>query len=114
MSYKIAPAYGRTNPLIYLSICSTAGSLTVISVKASGIALKLSFAGNNQFSHPSTYIFIVLSVICILTQMNYFNKALAHFPTNMYVFIGIPVLLAIHLYCMYRDLETNRLFFSLV
>ncbi len=83
MIYRIAPVYGKKNALIYLSICSTVGSISVMSVKAFGIALKLTFAGNNQFSHPSTYVFLILTAVCILTQMNYFNKALATFPTNM-------------------------------
>lgn len=83
MIYKVAPVHGKKNALIYLSICSTVGSISVMSVKAFGIALKLTFAGNNQFSHPSTYVFMILTTVCILTQMNYFNKALASFPTNM-------------------------------
>jgi hypothetical protein len=85
MIYRVAPRYGKQNPLIYLSICSTVGSVSVMSVKAFGIAVKLTFAGNNQFSHPSTYVFIILTTVCILTQMNYFNKALSQFPTSMYV-----------------------------
>jgi hypothetical protein len=85
MIYKIAPKYGRKNPLIYLSICSTAGSVSIMFIKAFGIALKMTFAGNNQFTHPSTYVFVILVVGCILTQMNYFNKALSQFSTNMYV-----------------------------
>lgn len=84
MIYKVAPVYGKKNPLIYLSICSTVGSVSVMAVKAFGIALKLTFAGHNQFSHPSTYVFMIITVVCILTQMNYFNKALSQFPTNMY------------------------------
>lgn len=83
MIYKIAPLHGKKNALIYLSICSTVGSISVMSVKAFGIALKLTFAGNNQFSHPSTYVFMILTGVCIITQMNYFNKALASFPTNI-------------------------------
>lgn len=83
MIYKIAPLHGKKNPLIYLSICSTVGSVSVMSVKAFGIALKLTFAGNNQFSHPSTYVFMILTAVCILTQMNYFNKALATFSTQI-------------------------------
>jgi drug/metabolite transporter (DMT)-like permease len=83
MIYKVAPKYGKKNALIYLSICSTVGSISVMSVKAFGIALKLTFAGNNQFTHPSTYVFMILTAVCILTQMNYFNKALASFPTNI-------------------------------
>lgn len=83
MIYKVAPKYGRQNPLIYLSICSTVGSLSVMAVKAFGIALKLTLAGNNQFTHPSTYVFAIVVVVCVLTQMNYFNKALSQFSTNI-------------------------------
>lgn len=83
MIYKIAPKYGKNNPLIYISICSTVGSVSVMSVKAFGIALKLTLGGNNQFSHPSTYVFAIVTVVCILTQMNYFNKALSQFPTQI-------------------------------
>ena len=84
MIYRVAPIYGKKNPLIYLSICSTVGSVSVMSVKAFGIAVKLTLGGKNQFTHPSTYVFIILTTVCILTQMNYFNKALSQFPTSMY------------------------------
>jgi len=84
MIYKIAPIYGKRNPLIYISICSTVGSLTVLSCKAFGIAVKLTFAGMNQFVYPSTYVFIIVTGVCILTQMNYFNKALSQFSSSMY------------------------------
>ncbi|KAI0402609.1 magnesium transporter NIPA-domain-containing protein [Xylaria palmicola] len=83
MIYKVAPVHGKTQPLIYLSICSTVGSVSVMSVKAFGIALKLTFAGSNQFTHASTYVFIILTAGCILTQMNYFNKALSQFSTQI-------------------------------
>ncbi|KAJ1335439.1 hypothetical protein MN608_02176 [Microdochium nivale] len=83
MIYKVAPVHGKKNPLIYLSICSTVGSVSVMSVKAFGIALKLTFAGKNQFSHSSTYVFMILTAVCILTQMNYFNKALSQFSTQI-------------------------------
>lgn len=83
MIYKVGPVYGKKNPLVYISVCSTMGSISVMSIKAFGIALKLTFGGNNQFSHPSTYAFMVVSAICILTQMNYLNKALSQFPTSI-------------------------------
>lgn len=85
MIYKIAPVYGKRNPLIYVSICSLVGSISIMAIKAFGIALKLTFGGNNQFTHPSTYFFMVVTVLCILVQLNYLNKALSQFPTNMYV-----------------------------
>lgn len=83
MIYKVAPVHGKSNPLIYMSICSTVGSVSVMSIKAFGIALKLTFAGNNQFTHASTYVFMIVTSGCILTQLNYFNKALSQFPTSM-------------------------------
>ncbi|PNS15162.1 hypothetical protein CAC42_8163 [Sphaceloma murrayae] len=83
MIYWIAPKYGKKNPLIYLSICSTVGSISICAVKGLGIALKLTFAGNNQLSHPSTYVFLIVTVVAIMTQMNYFNKALSQFSTNI-------------------------------
>lgn len=83
MIYRVAPIYGKKNPLVYLSICSTVGGVSVMSVKAFGIAVKLTLGGENQFIYPSTYVFIIVTVVCILTQMNYFNKALSQFPTSM-------------------------------
>ncbi|KAG0174675.1 hypothetical protein DFQ30_003438 [Apophysomyces sp. BC1015] len=59
------------------------GSVSVMAIKAFGIALKLTFAGNNQFKHVSTYGFGAVVVVCIITQMNYFNKALEQFSTNV-------------------------------
>lgn len=83
MIYRIAPVYGKKNPLIFISICSTVGSVSVMSVKAFGIAVKLTLGGNNQFTHASTYVFAIVTGFCILTQMNYFNKALNQFSTSM-------------------------------
>ncbi|EMD34727.1 hypothetical protein CERSUDRAFT_116922 [Gelatoporia subvermispora B] len=81
--YSIAPRYGRSNPLVYISICSLVGSVSIMAVKGFGVALKLTFAGNNQLTHPSTYVFALVVVGCIVVQMNYFNKALDTFSTNV-------------------------------
>jgi len=83
MIYIIAPRYGRSNPIVYLSICSMAGSVSVMAVKGFGVAVKLTFRGNNQFTHLSTYAFLVMVAGCVVVQMNYFNKALDTFSTNV-------------------------------
>ncbi|SCU83454.1 LAFA_0D03708g1_1 [Lachancea sp. 'fantastica'] len=83
MITKVVPTHGTKNPMVYISICSTVGSISVMSIKAFGIALKLTLSGNNQFTHFSTYIFIVVVAVCIMTQMNYFNKALDQFDTSI-------------------------------
>lgn len=110
MIYKIVPKYGHTNPMIYISICSTVGSISVMAIKAFGIALKLTLAGKNQFTHISTYVFIIVVVVCILTQMNYFNKALDQFDTSIvnplyYVTFTTCTLLAS--FIMFRGFNTT-------
>ncbi|KAG5645493.1 hypothetical protein DXG03_005901 [Asterophora parasitica] len=83
MVYAVAPKYGRSNPLIYISICSLVGSISVMAIKGFGVAVKLTFGGKNQFSHPDTYVLGIIVALCILVQMNYFNRALDIFSTNV-------------------------------
>lgn len=83
MIWKVVPRYGKTKPIVYLSICSLIGSLSVMAVKAFGIAVRLTVAGSNQFNQPSTYIFGFMCALFILIQVNYFNKALDLFCTNV-------------------------------
>ncbi|TPX34254.1 hypothetical protein SmJEL517_g03045 [Synchytrium microbalum] len=97
--YKVAPIHGKSNMLVYIAICSLVGSISVMACKGFGIALKLTFAGNNQLSRPSTYLFGMAVVVCAVTQMNYFNKALDLFSTNRvmpiyYVFFTTATILA--------------------
>eukprot|EP01018_Ginkgo_biloba_P035539 Gb_23785 [translate_table: standard] len=79
--FHFVPRYGHTHILVYIGICSLMGSLSVMSVKALGIALKLTFSGMNQLIYPQTWIFAMVVSTCIITQMNYLNKALDTFNT---------------------------------
>ncbi|XP_022855651.1 probable magnesium transporter NIPA6 isoform X2 [Olea europaea var. sylvestris] len=73
------PHYGQTNILVYLGICSLMGSLTVMSIKAIGTAIKLTLEGISQAAYPQTWFFLSVAVICVITQLNYLNKALDTF-----------------------------------
>ena len=84
------------------------GSLSVVSCKALGIALKLTFKGHNQLAKRETYVFVFAVVVCIATQMNYLNKALDTFNTAMvssiyYVFFTVCTISASTI--MYKDWE---------
>ncbi|KAJ7945159.1 Protein of unknown function (DUF803) [Quillaja saponaria] len=76
-----APRYGQTNILIYIGICSIIGSLTVMSVKAIGTAIKLTLEGTNQATYFQTWVFAMVAVTCIIIQLNYLNMALDTFNT---------------------------------
>jgi hypothetical protein len=96
---KVVPKYGRRNMLVYISICSLVGSISVVACKALGIALKATFAGKNQFVYFSTYFIIVLVLTGVLLQLNYLNKALITFSTALvtpiyYVFFTTSTIVA--------------------
>ncbi|KAH7861228.1 hypothetical protein Vadar_023363 [Vaccinium darrowii] len=75
------PRFGQTNIMVYVGICSVIGSLTVMSIKAIGIAIKLTLEGSSQVASFQTWIFAMVAVTCIITQLNYLNKALDNFNT---------------------------------
>ncbi|XP_025879322.1 probable magnesium transporter NIPA2 isoform X2 [Oryza sativa Japonica Group] len=104
--FWVAERSGHRKMLVYIAICSTMGSLTVISVKAVAIALKLSFGGSNQFIYIQTWFFIVVVIVCCLVQLNYLNKALDSFNTAVvspvyYVMFTILTIFANMI--MYKD-----------
>ncbi|KAJ7514950.1 hypothetical protein O6H91_23G066400 [Diphasiastrum complanatum] len=81
LKFQFVPLYGQTHVMVYIGICSLMGSLSVMSVKALGIAIKLTFQGTNQLIYPETWAFSAVVATCIVMQMNYLNKALDTFNT---------------------------------
>ncbi|WCJ28923.1 hypothetical protein M5689_010591 [Euphorbia peplus] len=79
--FHFVPQCGHSNVFVFIGICSLMGSLSVMSVKAVGTALKLTLEGNNQLSYPESWSFIFVVITCVVTQMNYLNKALDTFNT---------------------------------
>uniref|UniRef100_A0A803LJS9 Probable magnesium transporter n=1 Tax=Chenopodium quinoa TaxID=63459 RepID=A0A803LJS9_CHEQI len=79
--FHVIPEYGQTHIMVYIGVCSLVGSLSVMSVKALGIALKLTLSGMNQLIYPQTWAFSIIVAGCVITQMNYLNKALDTFNT---------------------------------
>ncbi|XP_057470026.1 probable magnesium transporter NIPA6 isoform X2 [Actinidia eriantha] len=75
------PRFGQTNIMVYIGICSVIGSLTVMSIKAIGISIKLTLEGSSQVASFQTWVFAMVAVTCIVTQLNYLNKALDTFNT---------------------------------
>ncbi|EGF78928.1 hypothetical protein BATDEDRAFT_17255 [Batrachochytrium dendrobatidis JAM81] len=97
--YYVGPRFGKRNMLVYISICSLVGSISVMAVKGFAVAIKLTFAGDNQLLHLSTWIFGLTMLLCAMTQINYFNKALDLFSTNRvtpiyYVFFTTATIIA--------------------
>ncbi|XP_017775572.1 PREDICTED: magnesium transporter NIPA2 [Nicrophorus vespilloides] len=99
ISFYLGPKYGDQNVLIYIALCSGIGSLTVVSCKGLGLALKQFFAGVEDSNGWLMYLFFITVVICIIIQMNYLNKALDLFDASVvtpvyYVFFTTLVIIA--------------------
>ncbi|XP_061368364.1 probable magnesium transporter NIPA6 isoform X1 [Gastrolobium bilobum] len=100
------PHYGQTNMLIYLGICSLMGSLTVMSIKAIGIAIKLTVEGISQIACPQTWFFFTVAAICVITQLNYLNKALDTFNAAVVApvyYVMFTILTIIASVIMFKD-----------
>ena len=48
--------------------------LQVMSIKAVGIAIKLTIEGSSQAASFQTWVFVMVAITCIITQLNYLNK----------------------------------------
>ncbi|XP_042483055.1 probable magnesium transporter NIPA3 isoform X2 [Macadamia integrifolia] len=110
--FHFTPRCGHTNVLIFTGICSLVGSLSVMSVKALGTALKLTFEGVNQLIYPETWFFVLVVITCVVTQMNYLNKALDTFntavvsPIYYVMFTSLTILASV---IMFKDWDSQSM-----
>lgn len=75
---------GHLNVAVYVVLCSAIGSLTVMSCKALGLALRDTISGkSNDFGLWLPYVLIITTIFFIFVQMNYLNKALDIFNTSI-------------------------------
>ncbi|QDZ18126.1 magnesium transporter NIPA [Chloropicon primus] len=111
LMFKVAPKFGKTHIFVNVGICSLFGSLSVISCKALGMAIKMTFEGNNQFGYPATYLCMVIVACCVVIQINYLNKALDLFNSAIvspiyYVMFTVLVIIASTI--MFKEQQTTR------
>ncbi|KAF9929644.1 hypothetical protein BGZ65_005705 [Modicella reniformis] len=80
----VAPKYGKKHPLVYITVCSLIGSLTVVATQGLGAAIVLNITkGIPQFNHWFIYVTMVFVVCTLIIEVNYLNKALNLFNTAM-------------------------------
>lgn len=80
----IGPKYGHQHVCVHILMCSLMGSLTVMSCKALGVAIRDSFqTDKNAFTNWLPYFLAIVTLTLIAIQMNYLNKALDIFNTSI-------------------------------
>lgn len=110
--FYFGPAYGNQNIMVYICLCSFIGSLTVMSCKGLGLALKETISGsNNGFTNWLTWVLLFTVILCISVQMNYLNRSLDLFETTIvtpiyYVIFTSLVIIASAI--LFREWENMR------
>lgn len=69
--------------LVYLSICSLIGSLSVVATQGLGAAIVAQAQGKAQFNQWFLYVLLVFVVCTLLVEIVYLNKALNIFNTSI-------------------------------
>ncbi|SJX61890.1 uncharacterized protein SRS1_12874 [Sporisorium reilianum f. sp. reilianum] len=99
--FVFAPKYGKKNMMIYITVCSLIGGLSVSVTSGLGSAILLSIRGQNQFKHWFIYFLLGFVVVTLLVEINYLNKALELFntatvtPTYYVIFTGATLITSI-------------------
>ncbi|KAF6824115.1 duf803 domain membrane protein [Colletotrichum plurivorum] len=70
------PRWGKKNMLVYISICSWIGGLSVVATQGLGAAIVAQAGGQSQFNQWFLYVLLVFVIATLLTEIIYLNKAL--------------------------------------
>ena len=96
--FYASPRWGQSNPLVYITITGTIGSISVVGCKGLGVAIKQTLAGSSQLDNPVTWLILVTVVVCIVVQV------FTNFHIQLYIYIFISSLWTPIIY----DNRTNK------
>lgn len=69
------PKYGKKNMLVYISICSWVGGLSVVATQGLGSAIVAQAGGKAQFNQWFLYVLLVFVVGTLLTEIIFLNAS---------------------------------------
>ncbi|KAL2190111.1 DUF803-domain-containing protein [Thermothelomyces heterothallicus CBS 203.75] len=75
-AFWLGPKYGSKNMLVYISICSWIGGLSVVATQGLGAAIVAQASGTPQFNQWFLYVLLVFVIGTLLTEIIFLNKAL--------------------------------------
>lgn len=83
VAYFVGPKYGKKNMMVYISICSWVGGLSVVATQGLGAAIVAQIGGKQQFNQWFIYVLLVFVIGTLLTEIIFLNKALNIFNAAM-------------------------------
>lgn len=79
----VAPRYGKKSMLVYLSICSLIGGLSVVATQGLGSAIVAQANGESQFNKWFLYVLLVFVIATLLTEIIYLNVSTSPLETHL-------------------------------
>ena len=67
------PRYGKKSMLVYLSVCSLIGGLSVVMIQGLGAAVVAQAGGTPQFNQWFLYVLFVFVIVTLVTEIIYLN-----------------------------------------
>ncbi|KAG9229420.1 magnesium transporter NIPA-domain-containing protein [Amylocarpus encephaloides] len=83
VAFWVGPRYGKKSMLVYLSICSLIGGLSVVATQGLGAAIISQIQGKKQYDQWFLYVLFVFVIATLLVEIIYLNKALNLFNAAM-------------------------------
>lgn len=104
--FYCGPKWGKKNMLVYISVCSLIGSLSVVFTQGLGSAIvhSITYKNENQFTNWFIYLVLGIVIITLVIEIVYLNKALNLFntalvtPTYYVIFTTLTIVSSIVLY----------------
>ncbi|RVD88689.1 uncharacterized protein DFL_002865 [Arthrobotrys flagrans] len=96
--FWVGPRYGEKSMLVYLSVCSLIGGLSVVATQGLGAAVVAQAGGKPQFNQWFLYVLLIFVIVTLLTEIYYLNKALNLFnaalvtPTYYVIFTSATII----------------------
>ncbi|KAL2022887.1 hypothetical protein VTK56DRAFT_4418 [Thermocarpiscus australiensis] len=112
-AFWLGPKYGSKNMLVYISICSWVGGLSVVATQGLGAAIIAQAGGTPQFNQWFLYVLLVFVIGTLLTEIIYLNKALNLFnaalvtPTYYVYFTSTTIISSAILFRGFKGTPTS-------
>ena len=73
VAFWVGPRYGKKSMLVYLTICSLIGGLSVVSTQGLGAAIVAQASGTPQFNQWFLYVLFVFVITTLVTEIIFLN-----------------------------------------
>ncbi|KAK1752315.1 DUF803-domain-containing protein [Echria macrotheca] len=113
VAFWLGPKYGKKNMLVYISICSWVGGLSVVATQGLGAAIIAQAGGTPQFNQWFLYVLLVFVIGTLLTEIIFLNKALNLFnaalvtPTYYVYFTSTTIITSAVLFQGFKGTPTS-------